>query len=379
MYEDVHLNKYLKKRSIHKVGEPHKSLKKCDFKFFIVIPCYNEFEYVFDTLQSIDYQDKKLLDDTLVVVVINNATDDSLEIKVNNSKTYDLLITKKYKFEFVVIDCFSQKNQISNQLSGVGYARKIGLDFSLNHILDAHSLFCFLDADTIVDKKYLTIIKNNFSLKNIDAAVINFKHQKSNNPIIEEGIRKYEFLLKNIAFQIEKTGSPYGYVSMGSTIVCNVKSYIACGGMNTKKATEDFYFLQSLAKYTNIHKIKDLLVFPSSRNENRVYLGTGFRMDEYSKNKTFKNLDFSNHSYEEIKKINKIINKNWKLSSRNIIQILNQELDNKSISFLNGKNIKNVLTKFKDNAKDKNQFLLFFNQWFDALSIMQFLKHLNNY
>ena len=38
-----------------------------------------------------------------------------------------------------------------------------------------------------------------------------------------------------------------------------------------------------------------------------------------------------------------------------------------------------MLYKFKNNAKNKSQFKLFFNQWFDALSIMQFLKHLNNY
>ena len=49
--------------------------------------------------------------------------------------------------------------------------------------------------------------------------------------------------------------------------------------MNTKKATEDFYFLQAIAKYTKVHKIKDCLVHPSSRNENRVYLGTGFRIN----------------------------------------------------------------------------------------------------
>ena len=66
------------------------------------------------------------------------------------------------------------------------------------------------------------------------------KHQTSNNPIVQEGIIKYENSIKEIAKKIELTGSPYGYVSMGSTIACNVKAYIACGGMNTKAATEDF-------------------------------------------------------------------------------------------------------------------------------------------
>ena len=377
MNDTIHLKKYLKKRSIHKVGKPHKQIQRNNYKFFIVIPCYNEFEYIFDTLESINIQDQNLLNNTLVVVIINHSIDDAIAIKENNSKTYSELIKKEYIFDFIAIDCFSNKNELPNQLAGVGYARKIGLDFCLNYALDDKSIFCSLDADTLVDKKYLNIIDCQFNGNNVNAAVINFKHQKSNNPIIEEGIRKYELLLKSIAQKIEDTGSPYGYVSMGSTIVCNMKSYIACGGMNTKKATEDFYFLQSLAKYTRIYKIKDLLVFPSSRNENRVYLGTGFRMDEYSKNKVFKNLDFSNYSYNEIKKINNIIDQSWMLNNQDIIKKLNQELDSRSIAFLNKKNIDNMLYKFKNNAKNKSQFKLFFNQWFDALSIMQFLKYLN--
>ena len=52
----------------------------------------------------------------------------------------------------------------------------------------------------------------------------------------------------------------------------NVNTYAAVGGMPKKKATEDFYFLQSLAKYTDIKQIKKVLVFPSSRNDQRVYL-----------------------------------------------------------------------------------------------------------
>ena len=49
MNDNIHLKKYLKKRSIHKVVKPHKQIQRNNYKFFIVIPCYNEFEYIFDT------------------------------------------------------------------------------------------------------------------------------------------------------------------------------------------------------------------------------------------------------------------------------------------------------------------------------------------
>ncbi len=372
------INKYLQKRSLNKYGKPHKIFKNKYFNFSIVIPCYNEFNHIFDTLDSINQQNQYILKETLVVIVINNSQKELETVKKNNQNTYNKLINQKYNFNFIVIDSFSKKHALDNKNSGVGYARKIGLDFSLEYIKNNQSVFCCLDADTIISKNYLNIIKENFD-KGIEAAVINFKHQKSKDPIIEEGIRKYEKSIKDIAQKIEATGSPYGYVSMGSTIVCNVKAYVSCGGMNIKKATEDFYFLQALAKYTQIHKISDILVFPSSRSENRVYLGTGFRMNEYKKNKTFKDLKFSDHSFLEIFNIIKISDKYWNNSYEFVIKKMIQELDERSVFFLIEKDLKNIWSKFKNNANSKKQFMFFFHQWFDALSIIKILKKLNNY
>ncbi|OUX36923.1 MAG: hypothetical protein CBE33_04615 [Candidatus Pelagibacter sp. TMED273] len=370
----VHLQKYIDKKYLC-AGNPHKHLdinKK--YKFFIVIPCYNEFDYLFSTLESIDKQNPNLVNNTLVIIVINNSADSDSTVKNSNNKTYEKLIKLQFSFEFVAIDCFSNHNAFKNKLAGVGLARKVGLDFSLKFIENLNSIFCSLDADTIINENYLDIIDNRFKHNTVNAAVVNFSHQKSSNSIIEQGIRKYEKILKEIANNIQKTGSPYGYVSMGSTIVCNAKTYIAVGGMNTKKATEDFYFLQSIAKYTKVHKIKKVLVHPSSRGENRVYLGTGFRMDEYLKSKSFKNLNFSKESYLEIKKIIDIIDLHWSDSNEALLQKLMNNLNKKSVEFIKKKNISKVLKKFKMNAKNKNQFILLFNQWFDALTIMKFLK-----
>ena len=287
------------------------------------------------------------------------------------------MIEQEYNFDFIAINSFSKDYAAPTKIAGVGYARKLGLDFSLKHISNEQSILCSLDADTLVNENYLKKIKLEFD-NNAEVAVINFKHQQSNNPIIEEGIRKYESSIKSIAKKIESTGSPYGYVSMGSTIVCNVKSYIACGGMNTKAATEDFYFLQALAKYTKIYKINEILVYPSSREENRVYLGTGFRMNEYIENGLFKNLDFKEESFLEIKKIIRIVTQNQNCDYSIILKKMNKNLNNKSLNFLINKGLENIWDKFKNNSKNEEQFMLFFHQWFDALSIMKILKKINN-
>ena len=97
-------------------------------------------------------------------------------------------------------------------------------------------------------------------------------------------------------------------------------------------------------------------------------------MDEYLNNKKFKNLNFSKESYLEIKKIIDIIDLYWSDSTEVLLQKLMNDLNNKSVEFIKKKNISKVLKNFKTNAKNKNQFILLFNQWFDALTIMKFLK-----
>ena len=370
------LKKYLNFKSLHNYGKPSKVLKNKKFDFFMVIPCYNEYEYIFKTLDSIDKQNSLYFKNLLIIIVINNAKNSPNDVIKNNSKTYNKIIRSNYNFNIIAIDAFSKKHSISVKKSGVGFARKVGLDHCLNYFKNLDSKLCFLDADTIVDNDYLDIIDYNYQ-KGIDAAVVNFKHQIPIDTNLKKGIIDYENKLKKIAKKIHNTGSPYGYVSMGSTITCNIKTYISIGGMNVKKATEDFYFLQSIAKHTKIHQITKCLVHPSARSENRVYLGTGFRMSEYIKNKNFNDLNYNEKSFKEIKKIITLANEHWKLNDDEFLSILKKNILKITFNYLNEIKIKTRWNNFKNNSNDKKQFLIFFHQWFDALKIMKLLKYLN--
>jgi len=265
----------------------------------------------------------------------------------------------------------------NNKIAGVGAARKTGMDFALQYA-KSDSLLCSLDADTIISQDYLSTIDKIFTNNKINAATVNFEHRTTDDAIINEGIKQYEKVLKEVAKKIKKSGSPYGYVSLGSTIICNAKAYIACGGMSKKKATEDFYFLQSLAKYSPIHIIDKVLVYPSSRDTQRVYLGTGFRMQEYKSRRKFNNLTFSSKSFKYLKVIITIAEMNWQENFNFVKEDIFKKSDQQVFDFLLSKNIENVWEKFQENSKNKEQFMFFFHQWFDALMIIQLLKKLNN-
>ena len=164
-------------------------------------------------------------------------------------------------------------------------ARKIGMDFALEFAYP-HSLLFSLDADSLVAPTYFREIESHFNSTHSVTAVVGFSHIKNENPDLEIAIRQYEFFLRDTATNLADAGSPFGYVSMGSTIICRAEAYASIGGMPRRKATEDFYFLQAFAKFRRVDKIKTVLVYPSSRESERVYLGTGFRMSQAKKVRT---------------------------------------------------------------------------------------------
>ena len=366
------LYKYYKKRIFNGLTKPHKTPFKNIYKYFFIIPAYAEKLYIEQTLDSIDNQNRILLDETLVIIVINNSQNANKVVKQNNYDTYHKIIKLNYHFEFIVIDCFSDKYALPKKSAGVGLARKIGMDYCIE-FSNSSSLFFSLDADTIINKNYLKIIVNEYQQKIFGAAVINFKHQKNHDATIQNAIIEYENLLKDIAKNIKNTGSPYGFVSIGSTIVCSMKAYISIGGIPPKKATEDFYFLQELAKYQTIHIIDDILVYPSSRAEQRVYLGTGFRMKNIHNNILFDDLYIKPKAYEDLQILYQTIESKWNHDSREIMSCL-VENNSKLRQYLKTNNFIKVFESIQKNSIDKKQLLSQFHRWFDNLKIYKFLK-----
>ena len=370
------LLKYKKNKIDLTLGKPNNYPQKKTYKYFIIIPSFSEKLYIKKTLESISQQEKNLLDHTLIIIVINNSINDNNQIKENNYQTYKSVSKREYSFEVIIIDCFSKEHAFSDKKSGVGMARKIGHDYCINYS-HANSLFFSLDADTIIHHNYLKKIIKQFNTKKFSSAVINFKHQTNNNPLIQKSINKYEKLLKKIAYNIRLTGSPYGFVSMGSTIVCTMKAYISVGGMPAKRATEDFYFLQKLAKYDQVHCIKSILVYPSSRAEQRVHLGTGYRMSNLKNKNLFTDLSINSNAYSDLKNFFNIIEKKWNCDIKEIISSSDKK-NSKLHAYLKSIKFSMAFKRIQKNSSNQKQLVNQFHIWFDNFKIYKFLKlHVN--
>ena len=367
---------YLKKRGISGPWKI-KPLINRTFNQAIVIPSYSEFEFLPDTLESINQNKPELLNQTLVAVVINNANNSPQSVKEDNQLTIQKINENNYQFPHAVIDAASSGLELPLKHAGVGLARKIGMDLVLPHLLSFKSLIFCTDADTKVSLDYLSKVTQYFDSHNTSAAVIGFDHLQSEDSAINDTIGKYENFLKTTAEKMKNAGSPYGYVSMGSTIVCTAEAYCAVGGMSRKKATEDFYFLQELTKYCGVHNIPETLVFPSPRPISRVYLGTGYRMEQIQKGFDITNLYYSDDAYRYLSKWLQLGGHAWEKSLNDLLKDI-KSIHPNLIGFLKIEGIETIWSKIQNNAPSELHFKEQFHRWFDGLKTIRFLKRFSS-
>ncbi|HEY3385129.1 MAG TPA: hypothetical protein VGK46_01390, partial [Saprospiraceae bacterium] len=146
--------------------------------------------------------------------------------------------------------------------------------------LEQHGVILCLDADCTVEMNYLKTVANYFfQYSCCDAASIYFEHDLENLPEDElNAIMQYELHLRYLVHAIRWTGHPFSYHTVGSAMAVRRGSYLAQGGMNTRQAGEDFYFLQKFIEAGSFHEIKATSVYPSTRMSLRVPFGTGKAM-----------------------------------------------------------------------------------------------------
>jgi hypothetical protein len=254
------------------------------FEKIIVVPAIAESKTLPILINSLESNDEYELLNTLVLIVVNNAVSSTDEIKEDSKITLDYLRNLKTKLNLSLIDVCSAGKEMDDKNAGVGLARKIGMDLALTkfcyNLSNKRILIC-TDADCVVDSNYLIEISQEFNKHNLETAVVNFAHDISGNDDETKAIVLYEIFLRYYMLALTFAKSNYNFHTIGSTIVFTPEAYVKVGGMNKRKAAEDFYFLEKLAKVYRIVKIKSTSVHPSKRSSWRVPFGTGRSVDRY--------------------------------------------------------------------------------------------------
>ena len=249
-----------------------------DFAAAVVIPALAEGESLWATLASLAENPREYLARTLILVVVNHSEKADASIRAANLD--DLRRLREWPaspLRLVWVDAAGPGRELPAKSAGVGLARKLGFDLALTRLSTrSESPFLVsLDADTLVRPDYLSALFRHFADADTGGAVLPFAHQPGRDVAEERAIERYELYLRHYVLGLELAGSPYAFHAIGSAMACRADAYIKAGGMNRRRAGEDFYFLQQLAKTSGVAPVVGTLVRPSPRPSGRTPFGTG--------------------------------------------------------------------------------------------------------
>jgi cellulose synthase/poly-beta-1,6-N-acetylglucosamine synthase-like glycosyltransferase len=242
----------------------------------VALPAKNEFEYIEETLYCLHNQNLK---DFHTWICVNQPESywenpEKLHICQNNKSTLELL--RNYPLPHLhIIDHSSRGKGWQEGKLGVGMARST----IMNHILaeaDDSDIIVSMDADTVFRENYLGSVSELFRQNPQAMGLANpYYHNLVQDEALNRAILRYEIYMRYYALNMRFTGSPYCFTPLGSAMAAPVWAYKKIGGLTPKKSGEDFYFLQKLTKSGKVLMYNDEIVYPGTRESDRVFFGTG--------------------------------------------------------------------------------------------------------
>ena len=251
-----------------------------DLGLAVVIPCYAEpaIDATLESLAACTLPDCAVE----IIVVINSPEAGSPEVHAANQRSRSEVEKWNHNFaagplRYRVLNFPS----LPSRHAGVGLARKLGMDEAVARFARtpaANGFIVSLDADCTVDSAYLQAIVNHFTKHPAcPGASIYFEHrlEQAENPIWRRAIANYELHLRYYVAGMRMAEFPYAFHTVGSAMAFRAETYARQGGMNRRKAGEDFYFIQKLAALGGYANIVSTTVYPAVRSSDRVPFGTG--------------------------------------------------------------------------------------------------------
>lgn len=259
----------------------------------IVIPAFKE-PNIWDTLHSLGRC--RPPSGMVEVIVVINAPEKSPEehYAINQGTVAQVLRWEKEEMPPHIEALVIREESLPQKHAGAGWARKIGMDESIRRWAQIEKdgpILC-LDADCSVSGNYLLAAEKAFEKPAAKVGHFHFEHPYSEetDPIVKEGIIHYELHLRCYVNGLKIAGYPNAVHTVGSSMAVRASTYAKSGGMNRRKAGEDFYFLHKLVPLGGWVNIP-ATVYPSCRVSDRVPFGTGKAQTEWQQNQTLLTYD----------------------------------------------------------------------------------------
>lgn len=334
-------------------------------KIYIAIPILNESENLdafMHCLQAQNYRDFEL------VACVNQPDswwdeDQNLVFCEDNQKSISYLKNVE-DLEITIIDKSSKGQGWDHKKYGVGWARKLCMDYCAEKATENDIILC-VDADTTFKEGYFSSIVE--SLKKYPKAVVlsvPYYHPLNEDQENNRNILRYEIYMRYYALNLWRIQNKYSFTALGSAIAIPVWAYKRIGGITPHKSGEDFYFLQKLRKFGDIISWNPEMVYPSPRYSDRVFFGTGPALIKG------RDGDWSSYPIYHYSLFDEIQN-----SYSSFDDLFKIDVDFPMKSFLDAQfGSKIWYEPLRKNSKSLKQFIKSITDKVDALRILQYLK-----
>ncbi len=368
------------------IAAPASNLKLC-----IVIPAMAELDTLPAVLDSL-IKNAHRLAEAEVLVVVNAPKNAPPEILANNLET--LAILKKHQknspLTVHTIDRTSPGRAFSPDKSGVGHARRAGMDIALRRLnsvgnalrtknkkFDNGGIIACLDGDSPVGPGYIDHLLDAFGDKKHLAGLCRYRHPLPADPDHAFAMVTYELWLRYGELCLRHARSPYAFQTVGSCTVITALGYAMADGMSRKQAGEDFYMLEKLIKVggpDSIARLDHILVEPAARFSKRVPFGTGVAVSELAADGEIG--DVARRRYQFMTPVSAYTELGAFIDAlpraHTNPDALERHLAPTVFAFLDTINGRTAIEKLRKNHASTDQFTRAFHTWFDALRTKQY-------
>lgn len=372
------MTSYLKDKTLYPpqiTTDPSSFLNK-----IVVIPCYDE-ATALNSLVSLKncHQSEG---HTEVILVINQSSKEEVKVKKLNDLIHLLATTWASENSTQALKFFSLfLEKLPPKHAGVGLARKIGMDeaaYRLEKVGRPDGVIICYDADSNCDPDYLIEIERHFKQHpKTQAASIYYEHPTEGlgqSPQVYQAIIDYELHLRYYINALRFAGHPHAYQTIGSSMAVRCDAYQQQGGMNRKKAGEDFYFLHKFIPLGQFTEINTTKVIPSSRRSHRVPFGTGKavqdRMDNYEAGCT----TYALNTFKTLRQFLDTVPGLYDLVGAGDSDFL-PDYPPVIYDYMDQIDLMAQCRSIHKNTSNKEAFVKRFYRWFDAFQVLKFVHY----
>lgn len=265
--------------------------------------------------------------------------------------------------------------------AGVGWARKIGMDVAAQRLEQAGNpsgvLHCF-DADSRCTPNLHTELEAFFAEHTkLEAASIHYEHPLEGTdfaPEVYAGIVRYELFLRYFIRAQAWAGHPHAMHTIGSSMAVRANAYLAQGGMNRRKAGEDFYFLQKFIALGRCGQLTSAHVIPSPRPSDRVPFGTGKAIGDWLHGAQAEWPAYHPATLEALRDFLQLVPRFYTQSPAQSAELM-ATLPECIASFLQLNNAVDAVAEAQANSTSITQFLARFYTWFNAFRVLKYVHY----